>query len=205
MNLMTKEEIKELVYQVEGFEIESETERQIDVYDEEENRFLTYAFLETLNIEDVFQFNSLSLDKEKFFNVFRSCVDLNMLLTVKKVVFINNHDELNELDEEYPEQYMDIERAVGIQYYDDGIVVINVYKIKELAKELAIGNTESFELAHGIWTTLIHELRHVITTNPIILEDQIPAEEAEEDRVEEYCIKVFEEYIQVHPDFMCFS
>jgi hypothetical protein len=210
MNLMTKELMKELILQVEGFEIQKETDKSIEIYDNEEDKFFNYRFLEGLNLDEVFQFNSLAVDKERFYRVFRESVDMNMLMIVDKIVFINNVEEYDDLIEEYPEQSMDMENAVGINFYMDNVVVINVKRIKELVDEEMV-NFHSFtlsyheELAMGLWQTLVHELRHNITANPIILEDLIPTEEGEEDKVEEYCRKVYEENIATHPDYLCFE
>lgn len=110
MNLMTKEEIKQLVFQTEGFEIQQETGRGIEVYDTEEDRFLNYKYLEEIRLEEMFQFNSLKVDKEKFFRVFRDCVDLNMLMIIDRVVFISKEEELEELLNEFPSQSMDIKK-----------------------------------------------------------------------------------------------
>ncbi|PLS15046.1 hypothetical protein CVD28_24510 [Bacillus sp. M6-12] len=208
MNLMTKEQIKELVLQVEGFEIQEETNKGIEVYDNEEDKFFRYRYLEELNIEEVFQFNSLQFNKDAFFRIFKECVDLNMLMIVDKVVFLNNEEEYDQLIEEYPDQSMDMDRAVGINFYMDNVVVVNVKLIRSLAEELALKDELSDvkeELAMGIWQTLVHELRHNITANPIILEDMISIEEGEEDKVEEYCRNVFEESIEKHPEYCCFK
>lgn len=196
--------------QVEGFEVQTESNIGIEVYDKEEDKFFNYRFLEELDFEDVFQFNSLPVDKERFYRVFKECVDVNMLMIVDKVVFINSEEEYDALIEEYPEQSIDMEKAVGINFYMDNVVVINVKRIKELVDEEMV-NFHSFtlsyheELAMGIWQTLVHELRHNITANPIILEDMIPTEEGEEDMVEEYCRKIYEEKIGRHPDYLCFE
>jgi hypothetical protein len=209
MNLLTKEEIKRLVFQTEGFEIQQETERGIEVYDTEEDRFLNYKYLEEIRLEEMFQFNSLKVDKEKFFRVFRDCVDLNMLMIIDKVVFISKEEELEELLDEFPSQSMDIKENVGIHFYMDNVVVVNAKLIHELVNQ-DVQSCDYYvdfleEFNRGIWETLIHELRHSITSNPIIPEEYIPLEEGSEEKVEEYCRRVFEEKVEKHPDYLCFG
>lgn len=206
MNLMTKEEMKQLILETEGFEIQTETEKGIVVYDHIDNRFLHYRYLEDLDVSQLFQFNSFAVNQEAFYRVINDCFDKHMFMVVKKIIFVNNREEYEQLLEEYPEQFWDIEQAVGVHFFEENVIIINAYLIRMLVQmdENEITSFEE-ELSRGVWETLIHELRHSITENPIIPETMISIEEGGEEQVEAFCRKLYQERISKHPNVYCFQ
>ena len=108
--------------------------------------------------------------------------------------------------EEYPEQFWDIEQAVGVHFFEENVIIINAYLIRMLVQmdENEITSFEE-ELSRGVWETLIHELRHSITENPIIPETMISIEEGGEEQVEAFCRKLYQERISKHPNVYCFQ
>ncbi len=207
MSLFSKDDIRQLVAGVEGTEIIDETDQGIDIYDNEEERFLTYHYLEDLDVESLFIFNSLGFDKEKFFKVVRDCFDLDMFMIIKKIVFVNSDAEGTALLSDYPSQSMDFSKTVGTYFYKDCVIVVNAMLIKRLVEgefyDDGITIPED-EFTQGLWETLIHELRHSIVSNPIVPVEHISVKEGDEDRIEEYCRNVFNTKIRLHPDYMCF-
>lgn len=203
MELIKFEEMKSRILGVESFEDIEITENIISVYDSLENRFLEFKNLETLNPMDLFEFNSLRVNEAKFINILNQ-LDKNMFMLVNKIIFINSKEEADALAVEYESQPFDIENMVGVNFYDDNVIVINAYLLKKSAEEIA-DYIFSFdeEFSWGLITTLIHELRHNITYNPIITEEEIPLEEGSEEAVESYCIKTFNDIEMNVPVWFC--
>ena len=207
MNYIGYEEMKERILSTEGFDSIEVTDNTISLYDAKDNRFLNYRNLDTVNLREVFNFNSFDLDKDKFFNIV-NLLDKNMFMIVDEIVFINSEKELDVLLEKYDTQYMDIEKAIGINFFNDNVIVINSYLLKKIVHEDCEDDDclcPKEELSRGIWQTLIHELRHNIVANPIITEDEIAIEEADEDLIEEYCISIYEDIICKYEDRYCFN
>lgn len=91
---------------------------------------------------------------------------------------------------------------------EESAIIINVSLCEKTSREI---NNQykldglSDEINRAIWTTVIHELRHMeCDQGYIISEDLIPISESLEDKVENYCNEAFEKKLQ-YLDFICFS
>ena len=202
---MDYNEIFERIKETKGFKILDKTDKKIEVYDSEEDKFLTYRNLESFNLLGLFSFSTLSVNKRKFLKLL-NLLDKNLFMKIKKIYLINNEDDLDKVLTEYPCQYFDIESMLGINFYEEDVILINSYLAEKLAWEdtalLSISFHEAFNII--IWETLIHELRHNLVENPIITEEEIPIEENAEDKVEKYCLRVFDNVIEKQ-NCICFS
>lgn len=149
----------------------------------------------------------LFIDKNKFFDILDNCLEKILFLMPKKIYFISNGEELDELREEYISQSMDINDVLGINWLYDSVIVINAYQCRILAKELSDDTESSFitEFNEALWTTLIHELRHMVCDLGVIIpEELIPISEASEENVENYGNACFWDNIY-YKDYLCFS
>lgn len=208
MDRMSREEINKRVLSAceSGFNIEEQDEFGIDVYDDYEDWFIRYRYLETLDVQNLVEFNSLKVDEAKFWRLFDACIDYNSLMTIEKIVFVSNEDELDKWEASVNyEHSFDMNNAIGIMWLRANIVIVNASLISHMVMEddimYGVANVNE-AISMGLMETLVHELRHVLTTNPIITEDLIPAGEEEEDAVEEYCRAVTHNILIGHPDLV---
>lgn len=104
---------------------------------------------------------------------------------------------------EYESQDFDMESHVRMHWHMDNIVLVNAKLCKDLSYELGddyCSPEEEYNI--GLWTTLIHEIRHAELSSPIL--QDIDENEVEEDAVEEYFRNKFEE-LKNKSDYMCFK
>lgn len=204
MQLEYREVIKRIQH-TKGFEIIEQYKDNIKIYDEIENKFLTYRNLLNFNPLSLFYFFSLNVDKEKFINII-NLLDRRFFLKIERVYFINNKKELDFLLNEFPSQYIDMEKHIGVNFYNDNVIVINTYLIKKLAwEDMCLFQVPFLKTFNQIiWKTLIHELRHDLVENPIITDKEIPLSENCEEKVERYCLEVFNKIVKPR-DYICFS
>lgn len=205
---MNIKEIIKRVYDCENLEDIEQTDKYIYAYDNQEGKDIYFKFLEDINFEDLFDFGSQEVDKEKFFNLLRSSLDNNLFIIPNKLYFINNQEELDNILDKFKNDSFDIENMVGMNLYFENCIFINMYLIKKLTLEECdmykdIDYEE--ELNISTWQTIIHELRHMLCDSCIIIsEEEVPIAEGAEDKVEEYCINTFEENIE-NLNFCCFK
>ena len=178
----------------------------IEAYDEDEDMYL--HFHHNINFNELFDFGSLKVDKQKFFNVLKNSIEDILFLMPKKVYFISNEKELDDLlnIEEYQCQGMDMEKALGINWFCDSTIVINIELCRKLAEEDAEKYLGNFQQIFNeiVWVTLIHELRHMVCDLGVIIPyELIPFEEGSEENVEKYALDCFYKSI-IYDDYMCF-
>ena len=132
----------------------------------------------------------------------------NIGLMPDKIYFISNEDELDELlnSDDYCTQGMDIENCLGINWFCDSTIVINIALCRKLAQEESSKYNEYFEdiFSEIVWTTLVHELRHMVCDLGVIIPDELIAiSEGSEDNVERYTNNCFHNSI-IYDDYKCF-
>lgn len=204
-DFFNKELLLERIKECEGLIDIEEYDNHIEAYDEQEDMFL--SFHHKIDYNNLFDFGSLQVDKNKFFDML-DCLEKILFLMPKKIYFISNEEELDKLiREEYDTQSMDLNSVLGINWLCDSVIVINVYQCRLVAKEMSNDTETSFinEFNEVIWTTLIHELRHMVCDLGVIIpEELIPIEEASEENVENYGNTCFWDNIY-YKDYICFK
>jgi hypothetical protein len=116
-------------------------------------------------------------------------------MTIDKIIFINSEEDYDNLYGilEY-DVFDDLESDLARYLFLDNMIIINMIALRKVARE--IGFPEKKELNIGLFTTLLHELRHAHQANPLLgSEFNDRSWEELEDDAEEYCSRVFEEII----------
>lgn len=204
-DLFEKDFLLEIIKDCEGLKDIIEHENYFEVYDEED-MFLN--FHHKVDYDDLFDFGSLKVDKDKFLKMLNDNIEKTLFLMPKKIYFISTKEELNLLTskEEYESQSMDFKNVLGVNWTYDSTIVINVSQCRIVAKEISQVTKSPFDdvFNEAIWTTLIHELRHMICDLAVIIpEEIIPISECSEEKVEIYGNNCFWNKI-VYEDYKCF-
>lgn len=126
-------------------------------------------------------------------------LDPNLLTCLRRIIITTESESdntaiANEFDIE-PDEICNFDDYLGMFWYSQNAVVINMTAItvatKELCAEMHLNKTEAAEEAIiGVYATLIHELRHLSLENPYLDETKYPESEKTEDAVESYCRKI---------------
>ena len=205
--MLLKDEIIERVNNCEGLSEIEILDDCVSAYDDIEGRELNFRFLENLNFDEIFHFGTFKLDKERFYELLKQ-LDPILFLMPRKIYFISNEEELEKLEAKYECQSMNIHKHLGINWYADTVIIINIYLIKKIMENKDFSECFSSvdtEYNFAVWTTLIHELRHMVCDSGLIIsEEEIPLSDGEEDAVEENCNYVFDEVIAKN-NFLIFN
>ena len=201
-----KDFLLERINDCEGLSEIEEYSDYIEAYDEQEDMYL--HFHHNIDFDNLFDFGSFKVNKEKFFNILKNSLDDILFLMPDKIYFISNEDELDELlnSDDYCTQGMDIENCLGINWFCDSTIVINIALCRKLAQEESSKYNEYFEdiFSEIVWTTLVHELRHMVCDLGVIIPDELIAiSEGSEDNVERYTNNCFHNSI-IYDDYKCF-
>lgn len=204
LDVLSRDEVERLIEGCDRLEVLDRDDSGVDVYDEETGKTIRYTHVDRLDIRSLVEFNSLEVDEDKFWRVFEDCVDVNSLMDVERIVFVSSEDELDELEAEYDyENSMDFEENMGIYWWDSSVVIVNAGLVYEMVDDHYFGYGEDrVRREYGIYLmeTLVHELRHVLTMNPIVQGDLISLDEVEEEAVEMYGRRVASEVLVNHVD-----
>lgn len=202
---------KELLKMIEDCEDLSDIKIEEDAifaYDNKEGMDLYFHYINSINYDELFDFGSFDLDKNKFYKILNKNIDNILFLMPKKIFFISSDEELENLlnNEDYIDMDFDIENYLGQNWSYHSTIIINVKLSRELSKEKKIfGESSKIVLNEIIWTTLIHELRHMVCDLGLIVpEELIPISEGAEDAVEEYGCNVFWNNV-IYNDYLCFN
>lgn len=204
-DFFNKEFLLKRVQDCEGLSEIEEFDDYIEAYDEYEDMYL--RFTHNINFDRLFHFGSFKVDKNKFYNLLK-CLDEILFLMPQDVYFISNEEELDNLlkMERYKCQSMNFKNTLGINWVLDSTIVINVHACRKSAEGISRDFGDNFEdcFNEAVWTTLIHELRHMVCDLGIIIpEEIIPSLEAKEENVEDYCNSQFWDSLY-YKDFICF-
>lgn len=119
-------------------------------------------------------------------------VEREMFTTLDSIFFLFDESGLEELydytGDDYALECLDMDRVIGLMWYEKNIILINVGLIQKTSEEIAdeFCPSES-QFSDGIVTTLVHELRHLmLDTNVLLSEEDYPYSENAEDAVEEF-------------------
>ena len=152
-----------------------------------------------------------SFDVQELAEFIIKTLDKAMYLNLNRIVFLNDLDEdydyLVHLDDDDEFAYALEEHELpydmlGIQWHAKEIVLVNLGEILKVTEQMVEdGDLESYEVMgcvnHGIFTTLVHEIRHLAQSNPYLPEHALnfqgewstasEDENAEEMDAETYC------------------
>lgn len=202
---------KEMLKMIEDCEDLSDIQIEEDyifAYDNREGMDLYFHYINGINYNELFNFGSLNVDKNKFYKILNENIDNLLFLMPRKIFFISSDEELENLlnNEDYVDSEFDIENYLGQNWSCHSTIIINVKLSRELSKEKNnFGESSKIVLNEIIWTTLIHELRHMVCDLGLIVsEELIPISDGSEDTVEEYGRNVFWNNIIYH-DYLCFN
>lgn len=204
-DFFNKELLLEMIKECEGLVDITEKNNCIEVYDEQEDMNLTFHY--KIDYDNLFDFGSMKVDKDKFLKIAKNNLDELLFLMPKKVYFISNEKELDDLLDEYELQSLDYNNVLGTTWLYDSVIVINVNQCKVVAKETSNIGLASFDDVFNevVWTTIIHELRHMVCDLGLIIPEYIiPLSEGAEEKVEEYGNKCFFDNVY-YEDYKCFS
>lgn len=130
--------------------------------------------------EYIFDFNGIC-------DFILSHANKELFTTLDSIFFVFDEEGLKELEtytgDSYAFDCIDLDEYIGMMWYEKNIVIINVSLIEKMAKE----NADEFipaneQVSSGIVTTLVHELRHLMTLTNVLLTDK---ECTENDKLEE--------------------
>lgn len=180
----------------------------IKAYDEQLGTYLHFHY--NPNFDDIFDFGSTKVDKNKFFKILKNSLEEILFLMPQKIYFISTSEELERLldVEEYSCQHMDYENNLGINWTLNSTIVININLCRAVAKEASEINGDNIEEIFNecVWTTLIHELRHMVCNLGFIIpESLISISEDKEENVERYANDCFWDSIVHKEDYICFN
>lgn len=163
----------------------------------------THHFLNSLNIRDLFDFGSVDIDREKFFGLVKQ-LDMTLFMTVKKIVFVQTEEDYNRLFDELRYDFINFDKELGKHLLLESTAVINLHAIIKCCKEDPLLCRYFHEEVNiGLWTTLIHELRHVYQNNPLFKNDFNGwTKQQLEDDAEQYCRNEFENWLAFEDYFV---
>ncbi len=176
-----------IINKVEGIVVEQVLEDKIVTMDEIKLRAIDFRMPDKINLEELVEFNSLKVNSKRFFNILNK-IDKEYFMNIEQIEFISNEEEYLEYVK-YFDWFLDLENTVGIYLFQENYLFINIYAIRKLTEELDGLNI-------GMWTTLLHELRHSYQLNPLfeyVFSNNI--EEKEKD-AEEFARRTFDRLIK---------
>lgn len=202
MNLDKNEILARLddMQQFEEIEILEVTSKYVKAYDKvDENEFYS-RFPEEIDeaeMERLFDFGSVSMDEKAFYSAMNKSLDKNMLINVEKIYFLGDKEDYEKILLKYPDSEFFFEDHYGQReaLKKGTIIFVNVNTIAKYVHNEAHlkGYTEDEALNFLVLESLVHELRHAITNNVLIQEEELPLSEGEEEAVIEYARKFVKE------------
>lgn len=162
-------------------------EKFVKIKDNVDSRVEYFRYPEKIeenDLKEIFNFGSAKMDFQVFFSILKKHLDNNMLMNVKGVYFFDNPGDHKKLLEKHPDIEFDYENHYGWrEAAEDGTIInVNVDIIrKKLGKMDYFGvYSDEEKISLLILETLFHELRHAVTNNILIMEDEIPLSEGKE-------------------------
>lgn len=185
-------------------EIDSKSETDILTLDFNQNRYVNYHLIPP-TLDWLYNMTFITESARKHIkddnmikDLFKIMLSLkpDLFTTLRHIIFTSNTDKdlkaiSKRLDVEECE-ICDYEDYIGMFWYNESAIIINVNLIYDVSFDIANTNDESDNVAFeefiiGMYSTLIHELRHLSFENPYIIQNETTYDEAEEDKVEEWC------------------
>jgi len=193
---MTYAEMRREIHGSDGLVVLAEDGRTtIEVFDDVRDREV--VFRAQPDIQAIVHFNGLrkKIDQERFFAILRR-IDPVLLMTVRSIHFLYSRWDFQKLDERLPNNTLDLHEgeAVGMFDFFDTAVILDVREMIRTVRNDFIWDWEIEDAINtGIWTTLLHELRHAHHANPIF-ENEFEGLDVEED-AEAFARRTFEDVV----------
>lgn len=86
-DLFKKDLLMERIEDCEGLIEITDYDNYIEAYDEQEDMYLYFHY--DVDYNNLFDFGTLKVDKEKFFNIVKNCLDKTLFLMPNKIYFIS--------------------------------------------------------------------------------------------------------------------
>lgn len=134
------------------------------------------------------------LDRDKFERAFRAIIDPNVMLTVERLVVVDDISDIEPLLAEFPDETFDFDDHVGAHWSNAGIILVNL----NLLRHLATG-----DLMHGLWSTLVYEAGRALMANPLVDTTGYDHDKHPVDDVETYWRHIHDTPLPHHPDMNC--
>lgn len=200
-------------------EIQNETMEELapsddglNVYDMKDGRYITFHTVPPTEewLKTKFIYGPSCKNAQTRFE--KTCIDIllnidpNMLVTLNRIIFINGEcdipcicQQMNCDTEWFPEAIdMETHETLGCYWYQMNSIIIDVKGIVDvvldIAKESPVYVNIASEIDIGVYTTLLHEIRHLGLSNPFLPEDDYPSELGSEENIEQWAIDTYEEY-----------
>ena len=200
---------KEKLLEEQGIEVNSEKESEWSLYDPQYGKESIHRHPEMWDkksvLNEVLEIRSKAFNRDKFLSLLEGMDDF-LFQNVQKINFIEDEvDYLRIMSSEFENTDMiDFEEELGKYLLHEDQVLVNLYLIKEVARKISISDSDyEREVNIGIWTTLLHELRHVyqhsLWAECFVEEFEDIEEDAEMYAIQEFKIKL------LHKDFIIYS
>ena len=165
-------------------------------------------FWSKAHIQTVPKDNRYDIDFKAICDFVFAHVEREMFTTLDAVFFVFDDDGLEKLydytGDEYAQECIDMDQAVGLMWYEKNIIIINVGLIQKSSEEIA----DEFcpaknHIADGIVMTIVHELRHLmLDTNVLLSEEAYPYSENAEEAVEEFTRRFADRWLYGNTEFV---
>lgn len=195
-------------------ELGEQTPEYVEVYDYQDDKYIRFrtAPITVQSIADMICISSLEPDAAKIkHEIAQALIHLPAeTFAVTKAILLPETEEdvaamcaaMGFQEEMWPDKICFGEflssSCLGLSWFYENTVIVNIAAVKLAAKEI-FETPHSYSLQHeescAFWTTLFHELRHVmLDCNPFLSEIDYPVSLAAEKAVEEYCRETFEKF-----------
>lgn len=194
--ILSKEKILSRLKQLENqgeISIVNNNEKFIDIKDYIEERVERFRFVETItnqDTKDLFDFGSCILNKKLFFDLVEKYVDIDTLINVSKIYFFHNHLDYFKAREKYQDLTYDFFQYLGWrEACEKGtIIIVNLETIRKNVDNFS--HLQKFNQNQKVnlltFEVLLHELRHALTNNILLSEDELSIEEDNEEKIISY-------------------
>ena len=151
------ERIRDVVAASEHLEHLHEDDDTCTIYDKRDDRFTAYHRDPFADL-DARVVTPDGFDRDAFLALLPQVVDPNSLQGLQRLVILGDEDDLERLLDDHPDKSFDMDSLYGCHWYDDHVVIVNLPLIVE---------ENFFDPLESFWVTLFHELRHVVTQDPV--------------------------------------
>lgn len=178
------------------FFIEKETSTFIYVYDNKNDRYLKFRYMNKIIPINLVTFNSFGMKKAALTQLLNS-IERELFITVNKIIFINNDKELDSYCKKHncsEDEKEDYKRFNGTHDCRSNDIIINIPNINQRVLEMPEYEEKYKKLffLYVFLDVLLHELRHSWQYNPLFYKwsrKLFESNELLEEDAEQYMLK----------------